>query len=203
MPTATDGFNRTNETPLAAPWTSAGENNFNLAGNVAVPDQNGQDCSMIYTGTFGNDQSSSAKLNIVGGSGAGAGIGLYTRHPTTATKSGYRLCGDHVASNNWELARFVAGAFTSLLVFTRAWTNGDLFELRAVGPASATVLTVYHNGVQIQQTTDNSTIASGNPGLGYSGPDGGTSAWSADDWTGTDTFGVVSYLGPRRMPLGV
>jgi hypothetical protein len=52
-----------------------------------------------------------------------------------------------------------------------------------VGPATATVLTVFLGGVQVGQVTDNSSLAAGAPGLAFSSPE--TSA-SVDDWTGSD-----------------
>jgi hypothetical protein len=100
-----------------------------------------------------------------------------------------------------EVARFVGGAFTSLTIFTRAFTNGDEWELRVTGPASAAIVTVYHLGTQVYQTTDNSSVASGSPGICSSGPS--FTSGSVDDWTGTDVFGVplANDMKPLLMTL--
>lgn len=186
MTTATDDFNRANETPLAGNWSAgSGDTAFNLASNAAFsPDDSVDRCS-IYTGaSFGNDQSSKAKLTTSGTSGGGAGPGLCVRH-APAARTFYRLATDHAASTNVEFGRFVAGSFTVLGSFTQAWTNGDTWEFRAVGPAAATVLTIYLNGALVQTFTDNSSLASGSPGISYSTT---SISGTIDDWVGTDTF---------------
>jgi hypothetical protein len=191
MTLVTDTFTRANEAPMAGSgWTvgtGTGEAAFNLTGNVVVPSALGSDSAAWYSGaTWGNDQLSKAKLTITGINGSGPGIGLTLRHAAAAaTKTFYRLIIDHAASNNCVISRQITGTFTNLLTFTQAFTDGALWEFRAVGPASATVLTAFLNGVQVGQVTDNSTVAAGAPGLAYSSTE--TSA-SIDDWTGTDVL---------------
>jgi hypothetical protein len=199
MPTVSDTFNRANEAPLAGNWTvgtGSGEAAFNLTGNVIVPFTTGSDASAWYSGaTWGNDQSSKAKLTVTGTVGSGPGVGLLLRHVATAsTKTYYRFVADHAASNNCAITRFLAGVSTKLLTFTQAFTDGAQWEFRAVGPAAATVLTVFLNGVQVGTITDNSSLAAGSPGIGYSSTE--TSA-SIDDWTGTDQFTVPAPLDPQ------
>jgi hypothetical protein len=200
MTTISDSFNRANETPLASGWTTGTSDvAFNLTGNVAVPSDASvnDDCS-IYTGaTWGNDQSSKAKLTCTGTAGGSAGVGLCLRH-AAAAKTYYRFALDHAASNNMCIDRFVAGAHAILVTWTQTFTDGDTFEYTVTGPQTASVLTVYRNGTQVQQFTDNSTIASGTPGLSFSTSE---TAATVDDWVGTDQFGVVAA--PRRMPLGL
>lgn len=186
MTTATDNFNRANETPLAGNWTTTGIA-MNLTGNVAVPSATGSDCGARYSGaTWGNDQSSSAKLATTDTAGGGVGPGLLVRWSAAAT-TGYRLVATHAATNNIELSRFIAGAFTVLVGFTQAWTDGDTWELRVIGPATAAVLGMYVNGTLVRTFTDNSSIASGFPGIAYSSTAANA---TIDDWTGTDTFVV-------------
>lgn len=202
MTTLSDGFTRANETPLAGNWaTGSGSAAFNLTSNAAVPSALGSDCAAIYTAaTWGNDQSSAAKLTVNSTGGTGEGPGLIVRHAAGA-RTCYRMCMNHAASNNGEMGRFLAGSFTSLLVFTRSFTDGDTFELRVVGPQTAAVVTIWHNGVQIQSFTDNSTIASGTPGIAYSSVAG--SPTTIDDWTATDfasdgllrTFNPIPFMG--------
>jgi hypothetical protein len=163
-----DNFNRTNQAPLAGNWTvgtGAGEAAFNLTGNVIVPSTTGSDSSAWYSGaTWGNDQSSKAKLTVTGTGGNGAGVGLMLRHvATAATRTYYWFVTDHAATNNCAVTRFIAGTATRLLTFTQAFTDGAEWEFRAVGPATATVLTVFLSGVQVGQVTDNSSLAAGHP----------------------------------------
>lgn len=187
MTTVTDDFNRANVAPLAAPWaTGTGDSAMNLVSNAAAPSSTSADCAAIYNGTgapsWGDDQSSSAKLTVTGTAGSGPGVALWVRH-AAAAKTGYRLAGDHAATNNFKLNRFSAGTGTSLVIFTQAFTDGDRFELRVTGPATAARIEILRNGASVQVFTDNSTIASGAPGIGFSSID--TSA-SLDDWIGTD-----------------
>lgn len=194
MTTVSDSFTRANETPLAAPWaTGTGDSAMNLSSNAVVVTADGSDCSEIYNGAgapaWGNDQSSSAKLSS-GATATGTGAGLWVRH-AAAAQTGYRLIVCAGPPSNGELALLNAGSFTSLLVFSQAWSNGDTWELRAVG----TTITVWLNGTQIQTVTD-ATIASGSPGIASSS---NTSSVAWDDWTGTDSFGggaTASLLAP-------
>lgn len=206
MTTVSDSFTRANETPLAGNWaTGTSDTGFNLTSNVAAaPDDVNDHCS-IYTGSaFGNDQSSLGKLTTAGSGGGGQGVGLCVRH-AAAAKTHYRLICDHAAATNIAIHRVLAGAQTTLVSFTRSWTDGATWELRATGPQAATLLEVFHNGVSVQTFTDNSTLASGSPGLAYS-----TNAVSGsiDDWVGTDVFttpaaalrpSLPRRLGPRAV----
>lgn len=208
MPTilrVSDSFDRANETPLSGGgvWTDgqSGPSLLNLAGNVVVtPTDN--DRAAIYQGrTWTNDQSSKAKLTTVGTSGGGAGMGLWCRMSQPGDLlNGYRLCGDHAATNNWEIIRVLNAVTTSLLVFTQAWTNADTFEFTVEGPANAVICKVYRNGTLIQTTSpDNSTVAlPGAPGLAYSS--GSTfGSCSINDWEG----GELTVTSAPTAPLSL
>ena len=197
MPTITDDFNRTNETPIGGPWIGVVVNSFNLTSNVILPEVvAANDSITVYNGaSWGNDQLSQGKMNVVGTNGAGAGIGVHLRS-SSSVQTNYRVIADHAASGNFEIARFINGAYTSLVGWTTAWTNGDTIAAKVSGPASAAKIEVYLNGALIQTFTDNSSIASGFPGVSYSFPE--TSA-QIDDWFGTDAFG--SLLVPANRPL--
>jgi hypothetical protein len=190
MPTVTDSFTRANETPLAGNWaTGSGDTGFNLTTNAAnSPDDSADRCS-IYTGSaFGNDQSSQGKLSTPGTGGVGQGIGLCVRHAAGA-KTYYRAVGIHTTPTNWEFMRFVGGASTSLVQFLSSYTDGDTYELRVTGPAAAARLELFKNGVSVQVFTDNSSLASGSPGLAYSTS---STSGTVDDWVGTDVFGAAA-----------
>lgn len=189
----TDNFNRANQNPLTAPWTNTGPVSFVLTSNAVTSNSLGSDSSAVRSSTpWGNDQYSKAKLTVTGTAGGGTGPGLFVRGASAAV-TGYRLATDHAATNNFELGRFIAGAFTSLAVFTRAWTDGDTFELRVTGPATAARLEVFHNGTSVQVFTDNSSIASGSPGIAYSSISG---AFTIDDWEGNDVLAIAALAGP-------
>lgn len=197
MPTATDTFNRADENPLSGGgvWTN-GAVAMKVLSNVATPTTLGSDCDAWYTGvTWGNDQSSSAKLSMTGGA-LTLGPGLLVRATTSSDK--YRLACSH-ASPGMDLARILGGVYTPLQQITQAWVDGDTWELRVTGPASAAVLKVFLNGALVSTFTDNSTLASGKPGIAYSAA---STTATMDDWVGTDVFGGVP-TGLRRFPLGV
>lgn len=199
MTTASDNFNRANETPLSGGgnWTNStatGFTGFNLSGNLCVPSSpTTLDSSSFYSGaTWGNNQSSSATLTVNNTGGSGVGPGLCVRRvAAAATETEYRLATDHAATNNVQIIRFLAGVSTSLLIFTQAWTDGDRWELRAVGPASAAVVSAYLNSAFVTSVVDNSSLASGSPGIAYSAS---ATSPTVDNWIGTDSFANVPGL---------
>jgi hypothetical protein len=193
--TVTDDFTRANETPLAGNWsTITGESAFNLASNVATPSAPANDNGARYSGaTWGNDQQITANLTVPGASGGGAGIGLNVRI-AAAARTYYRFTLDHSSGVTWELSRFIAGAITLLDSGSAfSWTDGDSFTLSAVGPAAATVLTLKRNGVQFDTFTDNSSLASGSPGIAWSSGTGNTPAPTVDNVSITDEFPVAAF----------
>lgn len=187
----TDSFTRANETPLTTPWaTGSGESGFNLTSNAANSPDDSNDRSSIYTArTWRDDQSSKAKLTTSGNGGGNQGVGLAVRH-APAARTYYRLICDHAASNNIAIHRMLAGAQTVLVQFTRSWTDGATWELQVSGPASAALLEVFHNGTSVQSFTDNSSLASGIPGLSYSTA---SISGTVDDWEGGELIPTLEY----------
>lgn len=193
MPTvqkATDNFDRANEAPLSGGgnWSAGGllpAGQFDLVGNVAVPHDLSGDMYSAYSGrSWTNDQSSKAKLTVSGTGGGGRGIGLGCRFSEDAFGvHGYFLNVDHAASNNCTIARRLSSAYTALLTFTQAFSDGDTWEFTVEGAASAVVCKAYLSGSLLQTTSpDNSTVPlPGAPGLHYSSSE--TSA-SVNDWEG-------------------
>lgn len=194
MTVVADNFDRANQAPLASGWTTGTTDGaFNLTGNVAVPAAIGSDSSSFYSGaTWSADHSSQGRLTCTGTAGGTSGIGLCVRH-APAAKTYYRFVIDHAATNNANIARMLAGGFTSLITWTQAFTDGDLFEFRVSGPAAASVLVLFRNGVQVQTFTDNSTVATGAPGLAYSSVE---TSVNVNDWVGTD------MVSPRATGTG-
>lgn len=208
MTTISSTFTGADQIPLSegGVWvTGSGDGEFARSANTAVPNQAGQDCSAIYTGTaWGNNQSSACGLTTTSTGGGGSGPGLWVRHAGLAAKTGYRFIVDHAASNNIEVARFNAGTFTSLAVRTVAsWTNADVWEFSVTGGVGAVVLTIKLNGVQQGATISDASgsgVASGSPGLGYSSIGGGE---VFDNWTGSDggAAATPSLLLPNRRAV--
>lgn len=177
-----DSFDRANETPLAGQWTTTtSETAINLASNSCTPSSLASDCGARYSGrVWANDQSSSAIFTSTGVSGQdGTGLGVRI---ASAARTYYRFTTNHASSPNAEIRRFLAGASAQLDSWDlTAFTEGDRFTLRVSGPASAAFLEVLRNGVSVRTFTDNSTIASGSPGLAYSSTLTGAT-WN--DWEG-------------------
>lgn len=198
MATASDDFNRANETPLAGNWTSFTASKFNLAGNVVVPAATGSDSTSIWNANaFANDQFSQAALTVNGTNGGGAGLGLCLRSDGNPSRTLYRLVIDHAASNNIDISRFNAGANSPLKQVTQAWTDGDTWRFEITG----FVLSVYRNGALVTTFDDSasgSKIASGSVGISYSSTE--TSA-SLDNWSGGDLAGPVMAHTFQAIPF--
>lgn len=189
---ASDDFNRANETPLAAPWTDV-VGQVNLVSNAVTSAIDDNNRGMYYSGpAWPDDQWSKAKLYVDSTGGVRMGPALYVR--LAAGVDCYRFSTDHAASNNCNVSRFVASSRTTIVDFTQAWNDGDEWMLQVEGPATAARVRVFLNGVQKSDDTDNSSIASGSPGIGISGSATITS-WSLDDWSGGDLEGTtVAWL---------
>jgi hypothetical protein len=91
----------------------------------------------------------------------------------------YRLIGDHAASVNFSIDKFVSGTFTNLGTRTQAFSDGDLVYLEVQG----TTLVAKVAGSQLGASITDSAIASGKAGISFSSTE--TSA-SLDDWEGGD-----------------
>jgi len=183
---ASDDFNRANESPLASPWVSTGFLvDCDLISNaVSYPVMDNNNKAMLRGGiTWPDDQYSKAALNCVSTGGVRQGPALYVRYVGGGVDTCYRFSTDHAASTNCNVSRFITGNRTTIVDFTQAWSDGDIWELRVSGPASAARLQTFLNGVQKSDTTDNSSLVSGSPGIGVSGNSTITS-WSVDTWEG-------------------
>ena len=184
---ASDDFNRADENPLASPWaTQTGLSNTKLLSNRCSYDiMDGSNRGNFYGGVaWPADQWSKAKLYCVSTGGVRQGPALYVRMAAGAITN-YRFSTDHAAATNCNISRFVAGVRTTVVDFTQAWSDGDEWELWVEGPATAARLRTFLNGVQKSDTTDNSSIAAGFPGIGVSG-NATITSWSIDDWSGGD-----------------
>ena len=177
----TDAFTRANENPLAGNWTTVtSETAMQLTSNAVVPSALGSDCGARWNArSWTDDHSSSALITCTGTGGTGEGPGLAVRVASGA-RTYYRFTINK--SPDAEIRRFIAGASTQIDHWTPAvWADGDRFTFQVSGPASAAFLEILKNGVSIRTFTDNSSLASGSPGLGYSST---VTAATFDSWEG-------------------
>lgn len=179
---ASDNFDRANNTDLGSSWdVQTGEARHGIVSNTAQPSDIGNDCSENNNSvSWPDDQYSKGKLSMVGGSdGNGAGPGVAVRMSASA-RTYYRAVANKASSNNIEVAKMVAGTYTSLAQRTQAWTDEDVLELRVIG----TTLRVFYNGTQLGGDITDSSIASGRAGIAYSS--GSMTSASINDWEGGD-----------------
>ena len=174
---ATDNFNRANSADLGTSWdVMTAETAFNISANAAVPSNPASDASESYNAVaWPNDQYSQALIPVVGTGGQTTGTGVALRMSTTA-RTYYRIV---VASSGTEIAKFVAGVYTSLATDATVWANGDTAYASAVG----TTLQVRRNGINLLSTTD-SAIASGRAGITHSSAS--QAGVNLDNWEGGD-----------------
>jgi hypothetical protein len=183
---ASDDFNRANASTLGANWSAApGHSQLKISGNSAVADlSNTADQVSVYTalGAWPNDQWSSAQISASSNANAGGDQGAAVIVRTnTNNYSGYWGVVDRAASSNWGVFRQVNGTYTHLTGGTTTWADGDTFEIDVVG----STITFKKNGATLGSVSD-SSIASGQPGVGYSGTESSSAAISFDNWTGGD-----------------
>ena len=186
MTTASDNFNRANETPIASPWVASIGSGANLTTNALVSTTAAEKLS-YYSGTWGNDQETSAIFgNLSQGNNyselvlrfdsGGNGFSVYTDGTAGATHT--------------EFASYSAGVATVLGVIATAIVNGDTARFTISGQSPNIILTAYKNGTQIGQITGQTGKNSGNPGGGGFGPA------TVDDWSATDNAGGSTTVDP-------
>lgn len=193
MPTNSDDFNRADSNPIqvTSPWWSLGRGgaaDWKLVSNHAEPISAAGDSIAIWKDhPWGVNQAAYGNLTVSGTLGGGRGIGFVLRcldDPTTRTC--YEFVADHAATLNCFIQRFVGGTYTALDSFTQAFTDGDRWGFKATGPPTATILEVFYLGSKVRTFTDNSSIANGSPGLGFSSA---TTSASLDNWEAWDLDG--------------
>lgn len=186
MTTASDDFNRANETPVASPWESVIGGGINLSGNLLLGTASTAKASRYNSGTWGDDQRVDA---VIGGLSASANYAeLYVR--LTSGGNGYKVYTDGT-SGGCAICRVDAGSEVVLQIVTGlTFTNGDTAGIGVSG----TTLTVYKNNVaQTPTATDSTYTTGGLPGAGSYG------AATIDDWTATD--GGAAAASVKRLSL--
>lgn len=174
MTTASDDFNRANETPLASPWTNWLSTGANLVSNAATGVSAASRASFYNSGTWSDDQECSG---IVGNLGSGvrySSVGV--RCAATSGGRGYMCYTDGVAgASHTDIVRLTNGTETIIKSVATAFANGDRIGIRAVG----TSISMWKNGTQIDSVND-STYTSGYPGINFYG------LATMDDWQAAD-----------------
>lgn len=198
---ASDDFNRANENPLVGigrVWTTiSGQVAMQVVSNQCTPTAvSGTDNGAYYSGAnWPADQFSRANLTVNSTGGATQGVCLMVRVATGAATF-YRFVTDHAASNNCTLSRFNGGVSTTLVQFTQAWTDGNLWEFQVRGPT----LIVLLEGSVVQVFNDTAPLLSGSPGLGLS-----TTVTSAaiDNWVGGAFTGATEITNGTMVGAAV
>lgn len=177
---ATDDFNRADSADFGTNWTvTTGDAAWRITSNTARVSNVDSDCSEYYNaGTWPNDQYSKFKLTTAPDNTIAndIGIGPGCRFSTSA-RTYYRSVGGTV--QGCHVAKFVAGAITTIASSATDFANGDIIQLEAVG----TTIRLLQNSVQITSNTD-SAIATGRPGVCFSSST--SSVPVVDDWEGGD-----------------
>ena len=154
------------------------------AESVDYANPNYGDALAVATGTWAPDQSASVVAgNIPAQPGGYEEIEIHLR-TDPATGAGYEITwgynNDYIAVAAWH----ATGGYTNLYFAQGpqyAIAPGDTLTASIQGD----VITMYTNGVQVAQITDNSnTFTSGNPGFGFN--QGGTSAYDISSFSATN-----------------
>ena len=176
MTTASDNFNRANETPIASPWVAAIGAGANLTTNVLTSVATVEKIS-YYSAAWGNDQEATAIVGALAAFVAYAEIAL--RFDSAGT--GFSVYTDGTAgAGHTEFASYTTGTPTVLGAIASAFVNGDTLRFTVSGQSPNIILTAYKNGTQVGQLTGQSGKNTGNPG------GGGFGIATVDDWSATD-----------------
>lgn len=194
----TDDFLRADNADLGANWTPVGsENAWKIATNKATPSNTTLDCSEVYVaGSFSDDQYAQGVLGTITTDSAGQGPGVIVRG-TTAARTYY---GVVCSTQGTELRKLVAGAFSAIHSDATVWANGDVVRLEVSGVSPNITLVVKRNGTPIAAlgTTVETAIASGRPGLNFSGAS--ATVCTIDDWEGGDLSAAATVALEWKQP---
>ena len=196
MTTASDDFNRANESPVASPWTTMLGGGAILSSNV-LTSESAVDRRSFYSGTWGNDQEASA---VVGGLSSGDQYAcLIVRANATSGGNAFEIQTDGVSgSGHTSFGKWTNGAFSELGAIATTVANGDTLRLTVSGSSGSIVLTAYKNGGQVGQLTGQTGNNSGNPGAGAFGQLATVDTWSATDNASGSSISVLRYLDRQR-----
>lgn len=151
-----DNFNRTDENPIAAPWTTLSSDSVRIYSN-AVMSTGFSEAIAYHNGVLNNNQYATVKILRTDLNGSGVGVRMDSSRSNQA-KYGYVLW---VADGNLlVLRKWTDGSFSNLATWSYAPAINDVLRLEVAG----NVLKGYINGVERVSATD-STYASGYAGV--------------------------------------
>lgn len=176
---ATDNFTGGDANPIGGNWTtlSSGPSALQRVSNAVQGTDTGSRNGAYYNAVSApNDQWSSLVITAAGG---GHGPCVVVRAAVGAD-SYYAFCPIDAGGDAFDLAKVVAGAYTSLSSDFSAWAPGDTIKIEAQG----TTIRGFINGVEVASVTD-SALASGQFGIVIGGESPLTNR-VGDNWSGGD-----------------
>jgi hypothetical protein len=189
LASATDNFNRANESPIAAPWSAHSNGSiFELASNgIDKPSGQQGDAYIAYVGSCATADQYSEIKQVAGVTGNDWGPAVRVGGAGNAgVAEGYFVDAN---PGPWTVGKHVNGFFSTIGTLTQAQpVNGDVLRIEVVG----TTLTMFKNGVNIGSTTDGSITGAGDGAGVFIYDTGG----SLDDWAGGDIGGTPTPMRP-------
>lgn len=148
---------------------SVGGSVINISSNNAVTSAAANDARIRYTGnafTQARQYATATMGSCFTTGGVGAGMGVVVKCNTGGADTAIRLI---VSGAGWELARFNAGAFTSLgSASSTTWAAADTATIDYNGSTGAWAVQKNGSNVTSGTGTDGSPLASGQSGIAYS-----------------------------------
>ena len=174
---ASDNFNRA-DGAIGSNWAGV-VGNFVVHTNFADASDLSSDAVMYWNAiTFQSDQYAQCALYNLDGDNSTAGFGVCLR-ASTSVSTFYRIVVSAGVTNNVEVSKFVNGVYTQLALRTQAFADGDILRAEIHG----STIQIYHNSVQMGADITDSSIATGQPGIAYSGA---LFNGDIDNWEGGD-----------------
>src|SRR5215831_1955501 len=194
----TDNFNRTG---LGSNWTNVATldcgdvasdtSNTKFQGGTVKTAGDGAVAAWAVSGTFTEDQYSSAVFADTHFDSLGYAIGVACRITGLNTTRNYYVFMAHSNDANF-LGKVINGSYTNLASPTATWADGDRVELEVEG----TTIRAMKNGVAISggTVTDSSSTppTGGKPGIAASGS---SSVANGDDWEGGNLVSAAGGWG--------
>ena len=175
-----DAFNRSDENPIADPWTEVNNGGtWPVLSSSQVTSNNGTWNAWCYntSESWNANQISSIKLTSTPGSGNGGGPAVRCSGTTDSDVRGYSLYVTGTTSARVYAIYPPDESSDTLATITYPFASGDVLSIQIVGY----VITVTCNGKVIWSGTDsNSRNASGSPGFVIDG------TATMDDWWAGD-----------------
>ncbi len=171
---ASDDFNRADEDPIATPWVTGifSSTNVRLVSNAVIADSSANDCAAYYSGAASTSDQY-AQLDTTGTTSSIGGPVVRVTAP--GGFSGYEY--DNFGSSTLgEILKWSLGVSTLLASGTITRANPLRIE------AEGSTIRIYANGVLSQTTTD-SAVTGGQPGLFTYRNDLTFDNWSGGDLT--------------------